>query len=351
MTADLIALARRLPTPIVLIGPEARILAINTAGEAILGQGAEGRHFITALRHPTLVEAIEHALKSGDVTVRDRVTLTRDGQPMTFELSAGQIPIGAEAGVVLCLEDQTGATQAEEIRRDFVANVSHELKTPLTALTGFIETLRTTARDDPDAQERFLKIMETEAARMNRLITDLLSLSRVEADERVRPRGHVDLIAVLRSVRAALEPLAAATRAVLSLRTTEEAVTVSGDEDQLRQVLTNIVENALKYGRDGTTVDMSLEIVAAHPLLRQDAVCVTVRDSGEGIDPVHIPRLTDRFYRVDTHRSRAQGGTGLGLAIVKHIVNRHRGRLKIDSVPGQGTTVVVVLPLARGAAA
>jgi two-component system phosphate regulon sensor histidine kinase PhoR len=234
--------------------------------------------------------------------------------------------------------------EAFQMRRDFVANVSHELRTPLTALMGFIETLLGAARDDAEARERFLAIMAREAGRMNRLVGDLLSLGRVEAEERVRPTSPVDLTGLVRSVIHSLAPLAEAERTEIETVFPATTIVVPGDSDQLAQVVSNLLENAIKYSRPDTTVKVSLAEDSNHPMLRQDAIVFTVEDQGEGIEATHIPRLTERFYRIDTHRSREMGGTGLGLAIVKHIVNRHRGRLRITSEHGKGSRFSVILP-------
>jgi two-component system phosphate regulon sensor histidine kinase PhoR len=242
------------------------------------------------------------------------------------------------------------------MRRDFVANVSHELRTPLTAVLGFIETLRGPARNDPAAQDRFLSIMEDEARRMNRLVSDLLSLSRVEAAERMRPSEVVDLGAVLEGTVAAMRPTAelSGNEIVLSVEPsingaaagegTETRSLILGDRDQLMQVFLNLTENALKYGGPNRPVDLSLSREDGSGSLKGKVIRVDVTDRGDGVDPQHVPRLTERFYRVDTHRSRAMGGTGLGLAIVKHIVNRHRGRLRIASEKGKGSTFSVLFP-------
>lgn len=231
------------------------------------------------------------------------------------------------------------------MRRDFVANVSHELRTPLTALMGFVETLRGAAKDDPVARDRFLAIMEREAGRMNRLVGDLLSLSRVEAEERRRPTTGTDLGAVLRGAMQALAPLAEARQVQLLREGLTEGLKIPADPDQLTQVFTNLIENAIKYGGSGGEVRISVDKIDYEPVLRGAALRVVVADRGEGIDPIHLPRLTERFYRIDTHRSREQGGTGLGLAIVKHIVLRHRGRMKIESEKGQGSRFLILLPV------
>lgn len=245
--------------------------------------------------------------------------------------------------LILSFQDVTQLAQAGQMRRDFVANVSHELRTPLTALMGFIETLRGAARDDADARDRFLSIMEGEASRMNRLVGDLLSLNRVESKERIRPKEEMDLVAHLASTLKTMQPLADADKVSLKFTPPSEPVTIIGDPDQLLQVFMNLIENAIKYG--GDQVEMTVELLERDPSLRTAAVRVKVMDNGAGIDPIHLPRLTERFYRADNHRSREQGGTGLGLAIVKHIVNRHRGRLRVSSDLGVGTCFAVTLPL------
>jgi two-component system, OmpR family, phosphate regulon sensor histidine kinase PhoR len=335
--ADLTPILAALPLPAFVVGDQDRILVANVAALAMLGEGIIGRHPAIAMRNPALLQAIADTAYDGAIR-QARVALSRDSHEETFIV--GVSAIGAR--LVLCIfRDVSEEERAAQIRRDFVANVSHELRTPLTALMGFIETLKHAAREDPVARDRFLAIMEQEASRMNRLVQDLLHLSRVEADERVRPRGRVDLGDVLRSTIDSLQPLADGAGARVVLVGAEAALLVPGDSDQLTQVFTNLVENAIKYGPVGQEV---LVAVRQEDSIRGPAIRVDVTDQGEGIDEIHLPRLTERFYRVDTHRSREKGGTGLGLAIVKHIVNRHRGWLKIDSTPGQGSTFSVILP-------
>ncbi|WP_371060189.1 ATP-binding protein [Rhodosalinus sp. 5P4] len=337
-----------LPMPAVAIAREARIVAANAPALNLLGDGIEGRHFATALRQPQLLDAIEACLADRKRRIAQFVANER-GQDVMFRVSLAPALFrpGEAPGLLVVFEDVTHLEMAGQIRRDFVANVSHELRTPLTALLGFIETLRGPARDDAAARERFLEIMEAEAGRMNRLVGDLLSLSRVEADERMRPADRVALPDLLRSTLRGLAPLAEEAGVTLHADLPAEAgdITVPGDEDQLRQVFTNLVENAIKYGGRGCEVTVRLDRTAHEPRLRVPGVEVTVADTGPGIDELHLPRLTERFYRVDNHRSREMGGTGLGLAIVKHILNRHRGRLRIESTPGQGSRFGVILPL------
>ncbi len=340
---DASAILRALPLPAVLIGHDARIEVANEAAEALLGRAIAGRHYLTILRHPTLVDAVDAALRDGQACQISYVT-SQASRDVTFRTTAAPLALENGQGVLLSFEDITPLQEAGQIRRDFVANVSHELRTPLTALVGFIETLKGAARDDPAARERFLTIMEREASRMNRLVQDLLSLSRVEAAERMRPTDQVDIGRVALMVVASLRPLAAAQDTKVETDALDTGELVQGDADQLAQVFTNLIENALKYGRRGGLVRVGLERRSHEPMLRGPAVVVAVTDDGDGIDAVHIARLTERFYRVDNHRSRELGGTGLGLAIVKHIVNRHRGRLKIESTVGEGSRFEVQLP-------
>ena len=265
--------------------------------------------------------------------------------------------------VILTLNDITALRRSEQMRADFIANASHELRTPLSSLMGFIETLRGPARDDQEAQERFLSIMHDQASRMTRLVNDLLSLSRIELDEHMPPSDRVDVLNSLRNVIASLELKAASRRIRLTLEAPSGPTpAVIGDEDQLTQVFQNLVSNAIKYTREDTEVTVSVTLadgaavgapgIARLPGRKDDSrsvVAVAVRDRGDGIARTHLPRLTERFYRVDAARSRAMGGTGLGLAIVKHIVNRHRGRLSIESEVGAGSTFTVYLPVAEEA--
>lgn len=332
------------PLAALMIRRDERIEAANQRARALFGEGIAGRHFITALRQPQLLDAIENALRDG--ASRSTDYLTNDGrQDTTFRVSIRPVDFPTASGVMVCFEDTSNAQQLVQMRRDFIANVSHELKTPLTALIGFIETLKGPARNDPVGQERFLNIMDSEAHRMNRLVGDLLSLSRVEAEERVRPTERLDLGDLIQSVLTALGPMAQAAGVALEQDLPQDPVEIAGDTDQLRQVVTNLVENGIKYSGAGTTVTVRLSRPDYAPRLRTRAVVLEVQDTGPGIDPFHLPRLTERFYRIDSHRSRERGGTGLGLAIVKHIVNRHRGRMRVESAPGQGLHFTITLPV------
>lgn len=328
-----------LPLPAIVVEAGAKVIACNDLATGLLGPGILGRNPAMAVRSPALLDAIGEVALGGE-SQQVRVSLRRDGQEDVFQVTvSGQ----AESCALCVFRDVSEEEKVDAMRRDFVANVSHELRTPLTALMGFIETLRHAAKDDPKAREMFLGIMETEAGRMNRLVRDLLQLSQVEANERVRPTERVELRGLLERVIGSLRGVAEKTGDTVVL--TGEAVTVPGDHDQLTQVFTNLIENALKYGAAGQVVRVTL---SPEETVRGPAVRVEVADQGEGIDPVHLPRLTERFYRVNASSSRAKGGTGLGLAIVHRIISDHGGRIVISDPPGGGARVLVELPLKPG---
>jgi two-component system phosphate regulon sensor histidine kinase PhoR len=278
-------------------------------------------------------------------TVSLELTL-QDVVPTTFRLIITRLDAttrtGAQARAIVSLEDISHIREAEQMRIDFVANVSHELRSPLTSLSGFIEPLQGPAKDDKPAQERFLTLMSGEASRMSRLIGDLLSLSKLQASERVPPSEFVDISAILHGVTASLGPLTEREKNTISLTVSPDLPPVIGDADELTQVFQNLIENGVKYSHPDTVVDVVAERDPSH----ENQIRISVRDKGEGLDPIHIPRLTERFYRVDKGRSRNMGGTGLGLAIVKHILIRHRAYLHIDSKVGQGSHFAVFLPVA-----
>jgi two-component system phosphate regulon sensor histidine kinase PhoR len=332
------------PLPLVTVGPDERIGLMNPHAARLFGQSAEGRHFLTVLRQPSIIDAITEVRRNGAPSETRYHRQDHSGGTVYRVLCK---PLGQDGaqGVIASFEDVTSIETAGQMRRDFVANVSHELRTPLTAIIGFIETLRGPARDDPAARDRFLGIMEGEAQRMNRLVHDLLSLSQVETEERVRPTELQDLPALCASVCHSLRLMAEEGGVALTILPIDQPLPrVLGDADQLRQVFTNLVENAIKYGRDGGRVEVSFDTLPRDPIMGGPAVSVTVRDFGAGIDSIHFHRLTERFYRVDGHRAKQMGGTGLGLAIVKHIMNRHRGRLKIESRLGQGSSFTTLFP-------
>lgn len=330
-----------IPLPVLVVGAAERVLRANAPAQAALGGVQEGRNVALILRAPEFLEAVTRVLAGQSAAEEARFQLSRDGTQSQWSAMVTALEDDSGRAAICVLRDHSEEVRASQMRRDFVANVSHELRTPLTALIGFIETLRGAARDDPAARERFLGIMEREAGRMNRLVQDLLNLSRVEAEERVRPSETVDLAAVVRGVVERLRPMAEGLGSQVALEGLDTPLMVPGDADQLVQVFTNLVENGLKYGAAGQVLRVS---AGQEETVRGPALRISVADRGEGIEAVHIPRLTERFYRADSHRSREKGGTGLGLAIVKHIVARHRGWLRIESVRGEGSVFSVVLP-------
>lgn len=310
-----------------------RVAAANRAARALLGEHILGEDVRVAIRHPAAAERLLNPVDGAPGGPIHLVGLgTRDQR---WEMRVRALPGG---GRVVHLSDRTGAHAADKMRVDFVANASHELRTPLASILGFIETLEDAA-DDPETRARFLKVMDNEARRMQRLIDDLISLSRIEAEKYRAPDDLIDLGVLVAQVWDELAALSPARAADIALKI-GTVPTVRGDRVQLSQLLHNIVGNAMKYGRPGTPVSVALDATESA------MVRLTVRDESEGIAPEHLPRLTERFYRVDSSRSRAAGGTGLGLAIVKHIVERHRGRLDIASTVGEGTAVTILLPTA-----
>ena len=319
--------------PLLLVR-DRRVAIANDAARSLLGSHIEGSDVRLAIRHPAAAPHLTGEGDAEDGPVRiELMGLGEVGHP--WELVIAPLPDGSR---LVRLADQSQQRAAEQMRVDFVANASHELRTPLATLLGFLETLQDEEAVDAETRQRFVAIMFGEAMRMRGLLDDLMSLSRIEAERFALPRDTVELLPLIEEVEAAAGPLAAG-RAV-SIENEAGDALVSGDDIQLSPMLNNLVVNALKYGRPGTPVRIRLE--EAPP----DLVKVSVIDQGEGIPAAHIPRLTERFYRVDPGRSRSVGGTGLGLAIVKHIVLRHRGRLDIRSELGVGTTVSVSLPRA-----
>lgn len=340
------ALLANIPDPVILVDRRAVVIEVNPAARALL-PGLKLKHPLSfALRAPDVLDGIEEVLRTG-VPLKTLYT-TRVPTERAFEVQVGALPMpeglaGGQPNVVLFLRDLTSARRLEAMRVDFVANASHELRTPLASLLGFIETLQGPARDDTPARERFLGIMKSQAQRMTRLIDDLLSLSRIELHEHVAPTQAVDLGRIARQMVDTQAPLARERGVAITLEAPDPAYPVLGERDELLRVVENLVENAVKYGGSGGVVAVSLGRMEPSGG-RKRQIALRVRDEGPGIAPEHIPRLTERFYRVDVASSRQQGGTGLGLAIVKHIVNRHRGRLTIESAPDSGTTVLALLP-------
>lgn len=317
----------------VLVIADNRVEAANRGARELLGQHVLGEDVRVAIRHPAAAERLMRSDNGSPGAPIHLVGLgTRDQR---WEMRVRTLGDGRR---VVHLIDRTGSYAAERMRVDFVANASHELRTPLASLLGYVETLREDAGDDPGTRARFLKIVFGEAQRMQRLIEDLISLSRIEAEKYRAPGKAVDLADLIEEVT--LE-LSGSPRAADLVTQIADVPAVAGDPTQLSQLLHNVIGNAMKYGREATPVTVSLQPEG------EAMVRLTVSDEGEGIPPQHLPRLTERFYRVDSGRSRSLGGTGLGLAIVKHVVERHRGRLDIASTVGKGTTVTILLPVQR----
>jgi two-component system phosphate regulon sensor histidine kinase PhoR len=304
---------------------------------------AFGTETAALLRHPELRAALVEALRNLRPVRRSIVLAV----PVARDLDVTVIPVGGP--VYVLVTDRTRERSIEKMRADFVANSSHELRTPLASLIGFIETLRGPAADDVEAQRRFLGIMAEQAMRMQRVIADLLSLSRIEISEHQPPNDSLRLAPLLERIVAAMEPMLQANATRIEVAIAQDLPSIPADADQLSQVFTNLLDNAIKYGKRGGLIKVTAVRAAGEPRFEPNGVLVSVADDGAGIAREHIPRLTERFYRVDKGRSRAVGGTGLGLAIVKHVVNRHRGRLVIDSAEGKGTTFMVWLPIRHGA--
>jgi len=338
-------LLERLPDPLMLVDRDGRVVSANRAMREVVGVDVERKQVSALMRAPAVLEALSRTIASGEagtVEYTARVPVERHYQVFTASIG------GNPAVAMLLMHDLTAMKRTEQMRVDFIANASHELRTPLAAVTGFIETLKGPAKDDKAAREKFLDIMSVEAERMRRLIEDLLSLTRIELNEHVPPRGDIALEGVVRQAAAALAPLAKSDNITIVVDAAEGLPNIMGERDELVQLFQNLIHNAIKYGRNNGLVTITLRQTSATARRGQEQmVTASVKDDGEGIPSEAIPRLTERFYRVDVKRSRERGGTGLGLAIVKHIVNRHGGRMQIESRAGEGSTFTITLPAVR----
>jgi two-component system, OmpR family, phosphate regulon sensor histidine kinase PhoR len=338
------AVIAAVPDPLILIDRERRIVRVNSASAEFIGAVSEPRDLAAALRNPALLAAADAVLRGAPVQSVEfgvSVPISRQLEARFARIPRSDGPAFDGAAAILTLHDVTGLRRAEQMRADFIANAGHELKTPLATLIGFIETLLGPARDDPEARERFLAIMREEARRMARLVDDLQSLTRIEQSEHVPPTGRVALAPLIEHVAAVLELRAAERGVRIGVELPAELPEVQGERDELSQLFQNLLDNAIKYGRPQSEIAVTAGLGTP-----ASQAWVAVADQGEGIASEHLPRLTERFYRVDTGRSREMGGTGLGLAIVKHILNRHRGRLEIASAQGRGSVFTVWLPTA-----
>jgi two-component system, OmpR family, phosphate regulon sensor histidine kinase PhoR len=327
------------PEAAVVLDNNAHILHANQLADTLFGMRRRGGHIASMSRDPELLQAVDQALVShqaGMVELHGRVPVERRMLVTIAPLDLASAGTGSPA-LLISFRDLTEQDRLDRMRVDFIANASHELRTPLASLKGFVETLQGAAKDDAQARERFLKVMSEQAERMTRLIDDLLSLSRVEMREHLPPVDRVDVSQAVGHVIQALQPLAAKAGMTIDAQGFEAAANIRGDRDEIVQVFQNLVQNAIKYGKHGGHIGVRLERKPTHLL-------ISVNDDGPGIAPQHLPRLTERFYRVNAAASRETGGTGLGLAIVKHILNRHGGELSIVSKLGHGSTFTVSLP-------
>jgi two-component system phosphate regulon sensor histidine kinase PhoR len=317
-----------------VIAGDGRVAAANAAARALLGGAIEGAPLEQVITHPAAIEALERP--GGDHG--DGVELTGLGKSRRHWLM--RIARLADGTSLIRFVDRSEARAAEQMRVDFVANASHELRTPLATLIGYTETLREQSDDiDAATRERFLSVVHDEARRMQHVVEDLISLSRIEAEKFSAPTDAVALGPLIDQALDGAKRMAEERNSELVRDVTHDLPAISADRGQILQLLDNLLTNALRYGESGTPVTLAAR--AEGPMVH-----LSVADQGEGIAPEHIARVTERFYRVDTSRSRSLGGTGLGLSIVKHIVERHRGRLSIQSELGGGTTVHVLLPAA-----
>ena len=343
--AAVFAFADALPDPCFVLDRRSVVAHANAAAQRQFPNVSNGNPITFSLRNPELVQAIDLAMRGGTVrsielheTVPsetwDKVVVSPLRQPGRDWLE------DEDRQLVVTFQSLTELKRVDALRSDFIANASHELRTPLASLLSFIDTLLGPAAKDAAAREKFLGIMRGQAERMSKLIDDLLSLSRIEMHQHVRPTGSVDLSSLLREVREGLQTQAKAADLEVVLSLPEAPVTVTGDRGQLYEVFENLVDNAIKYGADGKRVEVTLTRVERAGMHAQ----VSVVDHGPGVEPEHVPRMTERFYRIDAETSRKKKGTGLGLAIVKHIIQRHRGQMSIKSKPGEGLRVDVLLP-------
>lgn len=346
-TETLVEIIEAVSVPVVVLDHELSVVAANGSARKVFAEMSTGVAVSKAIsRKRSFISRLGQVLQD---RVERRVTV-KTKQGFGQEFSTTIRPLGPDkAGVrpmlVLTFEDRSALKDVKAMRSEFVANVSHEIRSPLTAISGFIETLQTAARDDPQAQAHFLGLMAKETTRMIDLVTDLLSLSQVEVKQRRRPKKIVDPNLIVAQAMNATRQKAAKRGMTLEYRATAPLPDHLGQHDDLVRVFINLLENAINYGRDGGEIQVTARVHEAANPLGCPAICISVTDQGEGIPASDIPHLTQRFYRVDKSRSRNVGGTGLGLAIVKHILVRHRGKLLIESVPGKGSIFSVFLPL------
>ena len=331
------ALLDAIRQPALVVDADLIVVAANSTARRMLEIDLAGQHLSFALRAPAILKAAIAAAERGEASTAEHHAKSPIPRSLSVQCSRLGLNEAKISLALVVLEDLTYQEQVERMRADFVANASHELRTPLTSLMGFIETMQGPARHDEAGRDRFLALMKTQASRMARLIDDLLSLSRIEVNEHRQPRDIIDLALLARQAAGLLEPVAKEAGCAVSLDL-PRPLKLRGEAGELTQVIYNLIENAIKYAASGKVIEVSGTEAGGEAVL-------SVRDRGPGIAAHHLPRLTERFYRVSSQDSRSRGGTGLGLAIVKHILNRHRGRLVIESEPGRGSAFSIRLPL------
>ena len=339
-----------LPDILIMLNEQKKIVRTNRAARIIFGQNLSGKDLKEVINNDILQRAV--AVVSEDLRGREVEFRLNDPTLRDFFAIIERFPIPSAEGIsiIITLNDITKLKRIEQMRADFVANASHEIRTPLATIVGFIETLQGPAKNDEKAREEFLQVMAEQAARMAKLITDLLSLSKIEMNAHTAPQGKADVSMIIKNEVQQLAWQANQKNVVVKLSLEEGVPEVRGDENELTQVLHNLIGNAIKYGHSDSEVEVTARITTHMPpdvnfRNMSRAVVISVRDQSDGIPKHHIPRLTERFYRVDSARTRKVGGTGLGLAIVKHILNRHRAFLTIDSVMGKGSVFSIFLPI------
>lgn len=339
-----------LPDILIMTNDDKIIVRTNRAARNIFGQNLANRHLREVIPNDKLVNAITAVVE--DIQGQEIEFHLPDPTPRDFQAIIERFPIPSAGGisVVITMTDITSQKRIQRMRADFVANASHEIRTPLASIIGFIETLRGPAKDDEKARDEFLKVIAEQAERMSKLLNDLLSLSKIEMNAHQTPTGRVDLLRIIRSEKQHFEYACKQKNVNIRMKLTDTIPQTRGEDEELAQVVRNLLGNAIKYTMPDTEVVITAKVTTQlpdDPIFRtlNRAIQFSVQDQGEGIPAEHIPRLTERFYRVDSARTRKVGGTGLGLAIVKHVLNRHHGVLKIESVVGEGSIFSIFLPV------
>ena len=334
-----------LPFPLIILDRRGYVLEFNHRAKEVFKPLASNKPISFFIFDSEIIKRIESVGRSQNA-FEEVEFIHRENKNQIFDLLISQFFADNHAQTALILIDRSEAKEAEQMRVDFVANVSHELRTPLTSVLGFVETLKGPAGKDPDTRDKFLSIVENQASRMIRLVADQLSLSSIERIEAIQPQSHHDLNIIAERVCEILAGVARKQGCSIQLQHPEHDVMIIAEYDEIIQMIQNLTENAIRYGAQSGQVRIIItaDTTYASSASKNRYACVSIEDDGDGIAPEHLPRLTERFYRIDKDRSRSKGGTGLGLAIVKHIVNRHRGHLHISSELGEGSQFTVYLP-------